>query len=131
GWLRARRAGAVGPAGVPRRAGRGEGRVVGHGAGELVGGIYHGDIDLIAIHVREASPGVVGPHPPIVDGLTLRRRQVAIDAHESTLRVGAPDLSVHEPDDVAPGRLGVDGAPLAVLRIDPLVSLVDLDHVAV
>src|SRR5262249_20089319 len=83
------------------------------------------------VHVGEARPWVIGAHAAIVDGLALGRRQIAVDAHESDIRLGAPDLTVDEADDVAAARLRVDGTPLAVLRIDPLVGLVDLDHVPV
>jgi hypothetical protein len=129
--LRAHLAVVVQPIVVRLRPRRREAGVEGDGEGQLVGGIDHGHVELVAIHVREARPGIVGPHPAIVDSLALGRTQVAIDAHESALGVGSPHLAVHEPDDVALGRLGVHGAPLAVLRIDPLVGFVDFDHMPV
>ena len=129
--LRAHLAVVVQPIVVRLRPRGGEARVVGDRERQLVGGIDDGRVDLVAVHVGQAGPGVVGPHPAIVDGLAARRRQVAVDAHESALRVGPPDLAVDEPDDVAPGDLGVDGAPVVVLRIDPLVGFVDLDDVPI
>src|SRR5438874_2322835 len=101
------------------------------GERELVGGIDDRHVELILVHVREASPRIVGPHPAIVDGLALRWRQVAVDADEPDVRLGAPDFTVHESDDVATARLRVARTPLPILRVDPLVRCVDLDHVAV
>jgi len=89
------------------------------------------NVDLIAIHVRQPRPGIVGPHPAIVDGLALRRRQVTVDAHEPDVGLGAPHLAIHEAHDVAAARLRVPGPPLTVLRIDALVGCVDLDHMSV
>ena len=121
----------VKPVVVRGRAGRGEAAVAGHRQRELVGRIDDGYVDLVAVHVSEPSPRIIGAHPAIVDGLALRRGQVAVDADEADVGLGAPHLAVDETHDVAAARLRVAGAPLAVLRVDPLVGRVDLDHVSV
>jgi hypothetical protein len=108
-----------------------EARVLRDRERQLVRGIDDRHVDLVPVHVGQARPGIVGAHPAIVDGLAARRGEVAIDTHEAALRVRPPDLAVDEPNDVAPGGLGVDGAPIPVLRIDPLVGLVHLDHVPI
>src|SRR2546422_8630337 len=101
----------VEPVVVGARPGRGEARVVGHRERQLVGGIDDGHVDLVAIHVREARPGIVGSHPTIVDGLALRRAPGSVYAHEPPLPVGAPDPAPPEPHDGAAGRPRGDRTP--------------------
>src|SRR5207247_4440386 len=129
--LRAHRAAVVEPVVVRAGPCRRETPVERDGERELVGGMDDPHVELILVTVRGASPRIVGPHPAIVDGLALRRGQVAVDADEPDVRLGAPNFTVHESDDIAAARLRVARTPLAILRVDPLVRRVDLDHVAV